>query len=68
MQEHVFGHVLVEEAKFPETSTQFPPSPFEAVSAQTQVLSLEKVFSSKKQILCAVLADPAECADLLGGL
>ena len=68
MQKHVFGHVLVEEAKLPETSTQFPGGPFEAVSAQSQVLSLEKLFSSKKRIGRVVLADPAECADLLGGL
>ena len=68
MQKHVFGHVLVEEAKLAETSTQFPGIPFGAVSAQSQVLSLEKVFSSKKRNDCVDLADPAECADLLGGL
>ena len=68
MQKQVFGHVLVEEAKLAETSTQFLGIPFGAVSAQSQVLSLENLFSSKKRNGCVVFSDPAECADFLGGL
>ena len=68
MQKQVFGHVLVEEAKLPETSTQFLGIPFGAVSAQSPVLSLDALLSSKKRNDCVVLSDPAECADLLGGL